>query len=124
MRFEENHTIFLQIAEQFCWDILNGRWEEGGRLPSLRETAVELQVNPNTVVKAYAELEYRQVIYKQRGLGYFISHGAKEKITQIKREEFFDNELPKFLRNLKMLEIGEEELCRIYKEFISEDDKK
>lgn len=121
MKFEENQTIFIQIAEQFCWDILNEKCKEGERLPSIRETAVELQVNPNTVVKSYAELENNQIIYKERGLGYYVSPGAKEKIMRMKRKEFFNNELPKVFKNLKMLNISTEELCELYNKFISKE---
>ena len=121
MKFEENQTIFFQIAERFRWDILNGKCGEDARLPSIRETAVELQVNPNTVAKAYAELEDSQIIYKQRGLGYYVSPGAKERIAGMKKEEFFRHELPRVFKTLKMLNISSEELRELYNKFMSEE---
>lgn len=121
MKFEENQTIFFQIAERFRWDILNGKRGENERLPSIRETAVELQVNPNTVAKAYTELEDGQIIHKQRGLGYYVSPGAKERIAGMKKEVFFKRELPKVFKALKMLDISPEELRELYNKFMSEE---
>jgi len=123
MKFDENQTIFIQIAEQFRRDILKGRWKEDERLPSIRETAVELQVNPNTVAKSYIELEDNEVIYKQRGLGYYVASGAKDRIMKKKKTEFFQKDLPEIFRNLEMLNIGTDELCDLYDKFVNNREK-
>ncbi len=120
MRFEENRNIFQQIADQFCWDIMQEKWQENERLPSIRETAVELQVNPNTVMKSFAELEDLQIIYKQRGMGYYVAPGAREKILQIRKHDFFNNELPKLFKTLKMLELSPEELTELYRKYLGD----
>jgi len=120
MRFDDRPTIFQQIAEQFRRDIMSGKWDGGERLPAIRETAVELQVNPNTVVKSYAELEAQGVIFKQRGLGYYVAPGARERIAQLRRESFFSAELPRILDTLALLEIPPEELAERYRQFLVE----
>ena len=119
MKFDESQTIFIQIAEQFRRDILKERCKDDERLPSIRETAVELQVNPNTVAKSYAELEENGEIYKQRGLGYYVASGAKDRIMEKKKTEFFQKKLPEIFRNLEMLNIGADELCGLYYKFIA-----
>ena len=121
MKFEDRQSIFLQISEQICWDILEGKWKESERLPSVRETAVELQVNPNTVLKSYAELESKGIIYKERGMGYYVSSDAKTLISQIRNDEFFSNELPKLFKTLKMLNVSPEKLGKLYTKYLTEE---
>jgi GntR family transcriptional regulator len=120
MIFEEKQTISLQITEQFCWDIISGKLRENERMPSVRETAVELQVNPNTILKSYAELESRELIHKQRGLGYYVADGARKKILEKRKKDFFSNELPKVFKTLHALDITPDELNRHYNHFITE----
>ena len=73
-------TIYEQVYDHFCDDIIKGTYKVDDRIPSIREFAVMLHVNPNTVVKAFELLSFKKIIYKRRGLGYFVSCAAREQI--------------------------------------------
>lgn len=112
----EANSVFQQIADRFRWEILSGTWSADARLPSIRETAVESRVNPNTVVKSYAELEREGIIYKKRGLGYFVASSAARSIERAKRDDFLKRELPRIFDQLAKLDISPDELRDLYEE--------
>lgn len=114
MRFAERQAIYEQVADHVCEMILRGVWTEGERIPSVRELAMELQVNPNTVNKGYAALQDREIIHNQRGIGYFVADGGRARTVAMKREEFVEEELPRVFRTLELLEIGLDELEGLY----------
>lgn len=80
MRFEISHKSgkppFLQIVEQVQRAVAGGTLQPGARLPSLRDLAMQLRVNRNTVARAYNELEHLGVVESQQGLGVFVTHGG------------------------------------------------
>ena len=78
MEFSQPKGIYQQIADQMRDRILAGEWHEGERIPSVRELAVGVGVNPNTVTKSYQALLDREIIENQRGLGYFVAADAKQ----------------------------------------------
>ena len=117
MQFKDHKPIFLQIAERICDEILQGRYPEGERLPSVREYAAEVEVNVNTVVRSFEWLSQKGIIFNKRGMGYFASHGAKETISQSLREAFFQETLPEFVEQMQKLGIRVEEVERQIKEF-------
>ena len=94
------------MADRLCDEILAGTYQEDDRIPSVREYAVMLEVNANTAVKAYDELARANIIYNKRGLGYFVSPGAKEQILTERRRDFMDNRLPELFRQMRLLGIG------------------
>lgn len=104
--FNPDKAIYLQMADRLCDEILAGTYRENDRVPSVREYAVTLQVNTNTAVKAYDELARRGVIYNRRGLGYFVSAGARDSIMRERREEFMRRTLPSVFREMRLLGIG------------------
>ncbi len=95
MEFSQPKGIYQQIADQMRDRILAGEWHEGERIPSVRELAVGVGVNPNTVTKSYQALLDREIIENQRGLGYFVAADAKRRIVDQMREEFVRDELPR-----------------------------
>ncbi|OJV17842.1 MAG: GntR family transcriptional regulator [Bacteroidetes bacterium 41-46] len=103
MEFNEHKPIYLQISENICDLILTGEWSEEERIPSVREYGGVLGVNPNTIMRTYDHLQEAEIIYNKRGVGYFISSGAKMKIISIQREQFIDEEVPKIKRRLDLL---------------------
>ena len=113
--FRPPTSIYLQIADLVCERILLRAWKEGDRIPSVRDLAVELQVNPNTVMRAYAELQEKGIISNQRGVGYFVGPESRAKALAIKREEFFRAELPRMFKTLELLVVGWSELTRLRK---------
>ena len=81
MIFEENNkAIYLQIADRICDDIMQGKYDSDNRIPSVREYAASVEVNANTVMRSYERLTSRNLIFNKRGIGFFVSPDAKEKI--------------------------------------------
>jgi DNA-binding transcriptional regulator YhcF (GntR family) len=103
MEFSQPKGIYQQIAEQIRDRILAGEWQEGERIPSVRELAVGVGVNPNTVNKSYQALLDREIIENQRGLGYFVAGDAKKRILGEMKEEFVRDELPRIFRTMRVL---------------------
>ena len=106
MEFKNNKSIALQIADNLSERILNGTISIEEKIPSVRELAAEMGVNPNTIVRSYAELQSKNIIANQRGIGYFVANDAKKIIKNWRREEFFEEELPEFVHRMKILGIS------------------
>lgn len=112
MEFEQPRAIFQQIAERMRDRILQGEYAPGERIPSVRELAVELGVNPNTVTRSYQALTDSGVIENRRGLGYFVTDTARELILAEMKAEFLREELPRVLRTMRLLGMDADELTR------------
>ncbi|HJR69454.1 MAG TPA: GntR family transcriptional regulator [Gammaproteobacteria bacterium] len=110
MEFSQPKGIFQQIADQMRDRILDGEWSEGERIPSIRDLAVSVGVNPNTVTRSYQALLDRQIIENQRGLGYFVAAEARKRIVDELKAEFVRNELPRVFRTMRVLGMGLEDL--------------
>lgn len=106
MTFNNDKAIYIQMADRLCDDILAGTYSDDDRVPSVREYAVSLEVNTNTAVKAYDQLAHDGIIYNRRGLGYFVTPGARDSIMQARRKAFLDTTLPSLFRDMKLLGIG------------------
>lgn len=115
MEFKTKQSIYLQIADQICDDILREDLIQGGRMQSVREKAAGIQVNPNTVMRSYAYLQDKGIIYNKRGIGYFIADDALQNIKDMKKDDFIKNKLPEFFNMMKLLGISFSELEKIYK---------
>ena len=124
MNFSENKSIYLQITEFVQEQILLNKWQKEEKIPSVRDLAAELQVNPNTVMRAYDFLQQQGVIYNRRGIGNHVSSNAGEKILAASKEKFLQSELPAIFKNMLLLEIGFDELEHLYKSFVIEHRKK
>lgn len=114
--FSNDKAIYLQMADRLCDEILAGTYGADGRIPSVREYAVMLEVNTNTAVKAYDALARDGIIYNRRGLGYFVSPEARDTIMQSRRREFVDRTLPEMFRNMRLLDIGIDEVVERWNE--------
>ena len=123
MDFRQNQPIYLQIAEYVCEQILLEKWKLGDKIISIRDIAVALEVNPNTVQRSYDLLQQKGIITNKRGVGYFTEEDAMEKILAFRREQFMENELPVFLRNLYLLKIDMKDLENQYKQFVKDNFK-
>jgi len=118
MEFKETQAIYLQIGDYICEQILLGRWKEGDRIPSVRELGVDLQVNPNTVMRTFDFLQNNDIIFNKRGVGYFVAEQANEKIIKYRRNQFMDHELPVFFKNITLLNMNFDDLKVQYNEYI------
>lgn len=124
MEFKENPAIYIQIAEYVCEQILLKKWKLGEKIISIRELAVQIEVNPNTVQRGYDLLQHQGIITNQRGVGYFIEEDAMERILHFKREQFIENELPVFMRNIYLLKMDFKEIRERYDQFVKKNFKK
>ena len=105
MEFNSNRSIYLQICDAICEQILSGTLRPDERIPSVREYGAEIGVNPNTIMRSYEKLTADGIIYNRRGIGYFISENALETVLEAQRKEFMEEELPQILRRMKLLGI-------------------
>ena len=110
MEFRKQKPIFLQIADRLMEQILGGEPAEDDRMPSVRDVAASMGVNPNTVMRTFEYLQSEEIIYNRRGVGYFVSPDAKKRILDEQRREFLEEELPLIKQRMKMLGISIEEL--------------
>ena len=110
MEFNSNKSIYLQICDSICEQILSGELEADARIPSVREYGSNIGVNPNTVMRSYEKLTTDGIIYNRRGIGYFICPDAKETVLQAQRKEFIENEVPAFLKRMELLGITLEDI--------------
>jgi DNA-binding transcriptional regulator YhcF (GntR family) len=117
MEFKETQAIYIQIGDYINEQILLERWKEGDRILSVRELGVALQVNPNTVMRAYDFLQNNEIIFNKRGVGYFVENQAKNKIIDYRRKQFLELELPIIFKNMKLLGMNFDELKAKYEEF-------
>lgn len=108
MEFDVNRPIYLQIYDTICDQVLSGALVPDGRIPSVREYGAQLGVNPNTIMRAYEKLTTDGIIYNKRGLGFFISQDAREKVLEYKKTEFVNETVPKIRRQLQLLGFGPE----------------
>ena len=110
MEFSQNTPIYLQIADGISEKILSGELKEGDRILSVRELGGELGVNPNTAMRSYEKLTMDGIIYNQRGIGYFVSEGARKIALEKMRTDFLENELPLILRKIQLLELKADDI--------------
>ena len=110
MEFKNTKGIFLQIADSISEKVMEGKYPPGEKIPSVRDLATEMGVNPNTVMRTYSELQTRGIIDNKRGVGYYVSMDAIGIIRQWKRQEFFDTDLPLIVKQTRILDIAFEEL--------------
>ena len=115
--FKQDRAIYLQIAERICDEILAGKYNADDRIPSVRELAVLLEVNTNTVVKTYDLLQQWEIIYTKRGLGYFVTENALQKIRDTKGEKFMNENLPELFKQMELLDISIETISNKWKEY-------
>lgn len=118
MDFQSKKAIYLQIADFVCEQILLGKWQEKTKIPSIRELAINLEVNPNTVMRTYAFLEEKNIIETQRGIGYFVTEQACKHALALKREEFLTEDLPRIFKSMDLLNIGLDDFKQLYQEKI------
>ena len=120
MEFKEKQAIYIQIGEYILEQILLRKIPIEGKLLSIRELAIALEVNPNTVQRTYDFLQQKEIIYTKRGLGFFVSHAAEQKIIDFRKEQFLEVELPTVFRNMHLLGVSIEEFKSKYLAYLGE----
>lgn len=110
MEFESSQSIFSQIAESLSEKILKQQYQVGEKIPSVRELAAEVGVNPVTIMRTFNELQSKGIIENKRGIGYFVTEKAIDLIRNEKKAVFFEKVLPDFIHQSELLGISKEEL--------------
>lgn len=113
---EEGKPIFLQIAERIENDIIEGRIREGEQIPSTNQFAAFYQINPATAAKGIHRLVEEGILYKKRGIGMFVADGAREKLLEKRRKQFFEKYVLSLLKEAAKLGIGKEELIAMIRQ--------
>ena len=117
MQFKDKQAIYIQIADMITDNILSKKWKTEDRIPSVREMAIDMEVNPNTIARTYGHLQDQGIIQNQRGIGYFVSSDGTELARKSRREDFIKNELPLFFRSLDILGMDLDTIGKLYKEY-------
>lgn len=115
MEFTADKAIYLQIADYIGDRILRQEWAAHDKIPSVRELSASLMVNPNTVARAYEQLENNGIIYSKRGIGFSVSETALEKVSAERREAFLKVELPNFCKKMRQLNLSWEQVTEFAK---------
>lgn len=114
MEFRDDKAIYLQIADYICERILLEEWTANEKIPSVRELAVQLEVNPNTVMRTVEFLQQKEIIFPKRGMGYFVAEDGLQKTQILKKDEFLQQDLPQLFKKIHLLGIEFEELRGLY----------
>ncbi len=122
--FKENSkAIYLQIADRICDEVLAGKLAPSDRLPSVREYAATVQVNPNTMMRTYDYLASQGIIANKRGIGFFLTGDAPEIIRRMKSEELTGDTLRDLFGQLSLLGITPETLKEKYENYLKTIDR-
>ncbi len=116
---DNNKAIYLQIADRICDDILEGKYEPGGRLPSMRDCAASMEVNANTVMRSYDHLASLGIIANRRGIGYFVADYALHTVKQLRTRQLLQDEIYDVFRRLAQLGITPAQLMEFYTQYLS-----
>lgn len=103
LNWNDAQPIYRQLRDRVVAMMLDGVLREGDPLPSIRQVAADLRVNPLTVLKGYQQLTDEQLIEKRRGLGMFVRPGARQLLLQDERERFLTNEWPRVAETIQRL---------------------
>ena len=123
MQFDNTQPIWAQIYELLLTHIADGEWCEEERVAAVRELGATLAVNPNTVMRAYERATDEQLIYNRRGIGYFVSVGARERAATLLRQRFEREQMPSIFRSMQRVGITAEEFVSLYKNYQENENK-
>lgn len=121
--FDESRPIFLQLAEMLEDGIISGAFPEEGQIPSITEYSAALKINPATALKGINLLVEEGLIYKKRGVGMFVSTGAKEKLLHKRRESFYVNLARPTAQEARALGLSLEELQKMMERGYNDGDR-
>lgn len=109
----ENRPIFAQIAERIENDIISGELAEETQVPSTNQFASFYQINPATAAKGVNLLVDQGILYKKRGLGMYVAPGARAKLLEKRREQFFEQYVVPMLQEADKLGITMEQVTEM-----------
>ena len=116
VKFEQNIPIYLQIAQMIRESVISGDLAEGEQIPSVRKFAVEQGLNPQTVLNASQLLVNDGILEKRRGLGLFVTEGAKANLLAHEIEHYKMQQVPALTSRGKLLGLAQSEVVKLVKE--------
>ena len=108
--WNDSTPIYRQLRDRVVAMILDGVLKQGDPLPSVRQVAGDFQINPITVSKAYQELVDESLVEKRRGLGMYVTDGARDALLKSEREHFLREEWPALHARLNRLGLNLKQL--------------
>jgi GntR family transcriptional regulator len=111
-QWDNSQPIYRQLRDRVVAMILEGELKEGDPLPSVRNVAVELRLNPLTVLKGYQQLVDERLVEKRRGRGMYVCAGAPAALRTDERRRFLENDWPKVRAIITRLGLGLDELLQ------------
>lgn len=114
--FDDSRPIFLQLADRISDEILRGVYAEGEQVPSTNELAAHLRINPATAGKALNLLVDREILFKRRGLGMFVSDGARGRIAAERQHDLVTAFVDPLLDEAAALGLGTAEITALVAE--------
>ncbi len=106
MEWNDKQPIYRQLRELVVERVMDGSFAEGEAVPSVRQVAADYKINHLTVAKAYQELVDIGLLEKRRGLGMFVTQGARKALTQDEQARFLEEEVPAFAQRVRTLGLG------------------
>ncbi|SFD58217.1 GntR family transcriptional regulator [Paenibacillus catalpae] len=116
--FDNNMPIYIQIMNYVKKQIITGKLSPGDKIESVRDLALELQINPNTIQRTFQELEREGIVETRRGLGRFVT-SKESTIMQIKKE-MAGELLERFVQGMKELGFGKDDIIAIVKDAVKD----
>ncbi len=111
---DSDRPIFIQILERIRMNIISGKYQPGEKLPSVRELAAEAAVNPNTMQRAFAELERAGLVYSRRTSGRFITED--QEMIETLKADIAKEKIKLFLENMQQLGYGKEQILSLMRQ--------
>lgn len=111
--FDSEKPIYLQLAEEIEDAVLSGAYQEETQIPSTTEISVSYKINPATALKGINRLVDDGIVYKKRGVGMFVSTGAKDKILDKRKETFFEDYVTSMILEARKLCITKEDILKM-----------
>ena len=119
MEFKDNIPIYLQIKQYLYRQIITGKLKPGKKIPSVRELAVQLTVNVNTVQRALQQMNFEGILYTKRGEGNFVTEDTT--LLDKTKRELINEELDKFVHSMNSLGVSDEQILISLSEYLKEE---
>ncbi|EMB9236348.1 GntR family transcriptional regulator [Vibrio alginolyticus] len=119
--WHDRQPIFRQLADQITQQILQGVWQEGDALPSVRNISADMKINHLTVMKGYQLLVDDGLVEKKRGQGMFVASGAKLKLLADEKARFLQQQIPQIADTIQRLDMSLDEFIQQLKPHLKGD---
>jgi len=111
--FTGDKPIYKQIKDIVKRNILNDTWEENNKIPSVRDLSSKMSVNPNTIMRAFRELQNEDILLNKRGIGNIVKDGARDRIFKEKQKNFKNYKIVNIIKEAKLLNISKADFVEI-----------